>query len=158
MGPLSKRFVREVASKVHSLLASFVVASITVTCMTSMGCASKTPKSLLERVTLAPTAVTIPLEREHRDVVDARAPLDTFVCLRFDQERNLELKLEVDESLEGELLLLSPAGEVLDKAILQSARRFYSVRGWASPGNPSQCAQIRLQSGWSMISLKWRIR
>ena len=122
------------------------------------GCTSGTQTSVLERVTLAPTAVTIPIERDHQDVLDARAPLDTFVCLRFDQERELELKLEVEEELEGELILLSPDGELLDRVVIAPARRFYSVRGWAKPGSPSQCAQIRVQSGWSMVSLKWRVR
>ena len=123
-----------------------------------LGCAAAPPTSVLERVTLAPTAVTIPIERDHQDVLDARAPLDTFVCLRFDQERELELKLEVEEGLEGELLLLSPDGEMLDRVAIIPARRFYSVRGWASPGSPSQCAQLKVKSGWSMVSLKWRVR
>ena len=121
-------------------------------------CAPQAPTSLLERVTLAPTAVTIPLERQHQDVLDARAPLDTFVCLRMEQEMDLELKVEVEEGLAGELVLLSPDGKILDKTVLNPSRRFYSVRGWAKVGNPSQCAQFRLQSGWSMVTLKWRPR
>ena len=127
-------------------------------CVFLTGCAPQSSVSLLERVTLAPTAVTIPLEREHQDVLDARAPLDTFVCLRMDQEMNLELKVEVEEGLSGELVLLSPDGQLLDRTLLNPARRFYSVRGWAGVGNPSQCAQFRLQSGWSMVTLKWRPR
>ena len=127
-------------------------------CLSAVGCVPKAPVSLLERVTLAPTAVTIPLEREHQDVLDARAPLDTFVCLRMDQEMNLELKVEVEEGLAGEFLLLAPDGRVLDRTLLNPARRFYSVRGWANAGNPSQCAQFRLESGWSMVRLKWRPR
>ena len=122
------------------------------------GCTSATQTSVLDRVTLAPTAVTIPIERAHQDVLDARAPLDTFVCLRFDQERELELKLEVEEALEGELILLSPVGAILDRVDIAPARRFYSVRGWANPGSPSQCAQIKVKSGWSLVSLTWRVR
>ena len=123
-------------------------------CTFLAACAPTAPRSLLERVTLAPTAVTIPLERQHQDVLDARAPLDTFVCLRMSQEMNLELKVEVEGGLAGELILLSPSGQVLDKKVMNPARRFYSVRGWGNVGNPSQCAQFKLESGWSLDTLK----
>ena len=81
------------------------------------GCATPPTSSLMDRVTLAPTAVTIPLERLHQDVLDSRAPLDTFVCLKAGQEGNVEVKVEVDTGLLGEMTLLNAQGQVLDKTL-----------------------------------------
>jgi hypothetical protein len=112
----------------------------------------------MDRITLAPTAVTIPMERLHQDVLDSRAPLDTYICLRTQEKANVEVKVEVDEGLLGEMTLLSPTGEVLDRSPLEKHRKFYSLRGWSSPGSPSQCLRIQVKEGWSMVSVKWRIR
>ena len=122
------------------------------------GCAEPAQTSLMDRVTLAPTAVTIPLERLHQDVLDARAPLDTFVCLRAQDERSVEVKVEVDTGLVGEMTLLDTKGQVLDRTVLEQHRKFYSLQGWASVGAPSQCLRISLREGWSLVSVKWRER
>ena len=122
------------------------------------GCSEPAKASLMDRVTLAPTAVTIPMERLHQDVLDSRAPLDTYICLRAQEKANVEVKVEVDEGLLGEMTLLNPSGEVLDARVLEKHRKFYSLRGWSSPGSPSQCLRIQVKVGWSMVSVKWRIR
>ena len=145
-------------SRIHTKALGFLSGLCLLGALCLQGCTEPPKASLMDRITLAPTAVTIPLERLHQDVLDARAPLDTFVCLKVKQEANVEVKIEVDTGLTGAMTLLDATGKVLDMTRLEKHRKFYSMRGWASVGAPSQCLRIELREGWSMVSIKWRER
>lgn len=122
----------------------------------SVGCTalSTASKPILR---LAPTAVTIPLEREHQDVVDARAPLDTIVCLKVQKSAHLKLVVEVENGeLGGMLHLVSGDGSLLNAQPMRPGRRFYELFGYAKPGSPSQCVRIETTQGWSLIRIVWR--
>ena len=122
----------------------------------SVGCTSLSTAAR-PMVRLAPTAVTIPLEREHQDVVDARAPLDTIVCLKIQKSAHLKLVVEVENGeLGGILHLVSGDGTPLDAQPMRPGKRFYELFGYAKSGSLSQCLRIETTQGWSLLRVVWR--
>ena len=80
-------------SRIHTKALGFLSGLCLLGALCLQGCTEPPKASLMDRITLAPTAVTIPLERLHQDVLDARAPLDTFVCLKVKQRQMWRSKL-----------------------------------------------------------------
>ena len=122
------------------------------------GCTTTLPDNT-QAITLAPTAVTLPLERDHHDVLDSRAPLDRWVCLRSEERQWVSVLVELSEAkLTGELTLYDPSGVPIDQTPIQKGRRIYEMEGQAPVGSPSLCGSMTVEEGWSMVRLRWRGR
>ncbi len=123
----------------------------------SLGCT--TTKTNVQSITLAPTAVAVPVERDHHDVLDSRAPLDRWVCLRSEERQWVSVLVELGEpNLKGTMTLFDAAGVAQGQAAIQPGRRIYELEGQAKVGSPSLCVSIRVEEGWSMYRLRWRVR
>ena len=121
-----------------------------------LGCSvqGERSQSVMDRVTLAPTAIGIPEDRELQDVLDARAPLPSVFCVRSEKRGAVSLRVELDTPVEGNLELLSAEAEGQSVIRIETRQQIYSVRGFHAGENPA-CMSLKLTQGWSLARVSW---
>ena len=128
---------------------------MTVCLLSSLSCAPLTP-SKRNAVTLAPTAVNVPLERVHQDILDSRAPLPTVICLKSNVEQQVSARITLDVDVTATAVLLGPSGNNLGPPKMIRGGELTSLRGMVGKNVPSLCAELKAIQGWGMFTLEWR--
>ena len=121
------------------------------------GCTSASggSASIMDRVTLAPTAVGIPEGRQLQDVLDARAPLPSVYCARTAKSGAVSLRVEFDSEVAGNLFLLGDEGTSVSPISVKPRQAIYSVRGHHDPAGSPACLSIKLTQGWTLAKVSW---